>query len=337
MNPWPSSSPLMRSRSPHRRAADLWSLSRRCAAPRRRPTRSSANEAQEPAPHPARPRDRRGARARCCSPCRRCSDQAAYFYTPADIAAGKAVPVGKAVRIGGMVEKGSVQHLPDGVTIDFIVARRDQAHDSGRLPRHPARSVPRGQRRRRRRAAPAERPFVADEILAKHDENYMPPQLGTSQREHKTDRRWSGDRRSRPRPRSWLAATAVAAPAVSSAGAALRPAASERLAARRVAADRGRAGHAALHRLRCALIWLFAAHRSVGRAGRREQPQRQALALQIRRRLGESRRLDAALGDGARRRRRRLRAVRAAPGERTLDRHPRRPGGDRRSASTLSC
>ena len=47
-------------------------------------------------------------------------DRASYFYTPADIAAGKAAP-GQAVRLGGMVEKGSVQREGDGVTIRFVV------------------------------------------------------------------------------------------------------------------------------------------------------------------------------------------------------------------------
>src|SRR6476660_5110244 len=46
--------------------------------------------------------------------------QASFFYTPADIAAGKARE-GEPIRLGGMVEKGSVQHLPDGVTIRFVV------------------------------------------------------------------------------------------------------------------------------------------------------------------------------------------------------------------------
>ena len=47
-------------------------------------------------------------------------ERASYFYTPADIAAGKAAD-GQAVRLGGMVEKGSIRHEPDGVTIRFVV------------------------------------------------------------------------------------------------------------------------------------------------------------------------------------------------------------------------
>ena len=47
-------------------------------------------------------------------------DRASYFYTPADIAAGKAAD-GQAIRLGGMVEKGSVERQSDGVTIRFLV------------------------------------------------------------------------------------------------------------------------------------------------------------------------------------------------------------------------
>jgi cytochrome c-type biogenesis protein CcmE len=47
-------------------------------------------------------------------------DQAAYFYTPAD-AKKDHVEIGRAVRLGGMVQKGSIQRQADGVTIHFIV------------------------------------------------------------------------------------------------------------------------------------------------------------------------------------------------------------------------
>ena len=47
-------------------------------------------------------------------------DQAAYFYAPADVAR-KGVPLDRAVRIGGMVEDGSIKRDPDGVSIDFVV------------------------------------------------------------------------------------------------------------------------------------------------------------------------------------------------------------------------
>src|SRR5689334_10968665 len=47
-------------------------------------------------------------------------DRASYFYTPADVMAGKAHD-GEAIRLGGMVEKGSVKHEADGVTIRFLM------------------------------------------------------------------------------------------------------------------------------------------------------------------------------------------------------------------------
>ena len=46
-------------------------------------------------------------------------ERASYFYTPADIAAGKAAQ-GQAMRLGGMVERGSVKRQADGVTIRFV-------------------------------------------------------------------------------------------------------------------------------------------------------------------------------------------------------------------------
>src|SRR3569623_2539684 len=57
-------------------------------------------------------------------------DQASYFYAPGDLA-GKPLPVGTAVRIGGMVKKHSVKHLPDGVAIDFVV--RDETASTIRV------------------------------------------------------------------------------------------------------------------------------------------------------------------------------------------------------------
>ena len=109
-------------------------------------------------------------------------DRASYFYTPSDIASGKAEQ-GRAVRLGGMVEKGSVVHEPDGVTIRFVVGD-GQATTlvtyRGIVPdlfREGSGVVAEG---RVEKAA-----FVADTILAKHDERYMPPELGNLAAEHK--------------------------------------------------------------------------------------------------------------------------------------------------------
>jgi cytochrome c-type biogenesis protein CcmE len=109
-------------------------------------------------------------------------ERASYFYTPADIAAGKAEP-GKAMRLGGMVEKGSIQRQPDGVTIRFTVTDgRAEAPVVYRgitpdLFREGSGAVAEGQLENGT--------FVADTILAKHDERYMPPELGNLAAEHK--------------------------------------------------------------------------------------------------------------------------------------------------------
>jgi len=109
-------------------------------------------------------------------------DKAAYFYTPADIAAGKAV-TGQTMRLGGMVEQHSLQRDPDGVTVRFIVT-----DGKARLPvtyrgitpdlfREGSGVVAEGQLQSGQ--------FVASTILAKHDERYMPPELGNLAAEHK--------------------------------------------------------------------------------------------------------------------------------------------------------
>lgn len=109
-------------------------------------------------------------------------DRAAYFFTPADIAAGKPQN-GKAIRLGGMVEQGSVRKGADGVTVSFIVTdgqARTPVTFRGIVPdlfREGSGVVAEGRM--------SGGTFVADNILAKHDERYMPPQLGNQQAEHK--------------------------------------------------------------------------------------------------------------------------------------------------------
>ena len=109
-------------------------------------------------------------------------DRAAYFYTPADIAAGKAAP-GQAIRLGGMVERGSVKRQSDGVTIRFVVTDGQATTPvvyRGIVPdlfREGSGVVAEGR--------VATGGFVADTILAKHDERYMPPELGNLAAEHK--------------------------------------------------------------------------------------------------------------------------------------------------------
>ena len=108
-------------------------------------------------------------------------DRAAYFFTPVEIAAGKAEQ-GRAIRLGGMVEKGSIRQQADGVTITFIVSDghgRVPVRYSGITPdlfREGSGVVAEGRMQGRT--------FVADNILAKHDERYMPPQMGNQAAEH---------------------------------------------------------------------------------------------------------------------------------------------------------
>ena len=99
-------------------------------------------------------------------------EQASYFYTPADVAEGTAVE-GRAVRLGGMVERGSIRKQPDGITIRFIVGDGEAQTPvtyRGIVPdlfREGSGVVAEGRL--------ANGVFVADNILAKHDERYMPP------------------------------------------------------------------------------------------------------------------------------------------------------------------
>jgi cytochrome c-type biogenesis protein CcmE len=101
--------------------------------------------------------------------------QAAYFYTPSDVAKAH-LESGAAVRLGGMVEKGSLKRLPDGVTITFVVTDGGASvpvRFSGIVPalfREGSGVVADGK-------FDAAGHFVAATILAKHDERYMPPEV----------------------------------------------------------------------------------------------------------------------------------------------------------------
>lgn len=108
-------------------------------------------------------------------------DRASYFYTPADVAAGKASE-GQGIRLGGMVEKGSLRREADGVTIRFLVTdgkAETPVVFRGIVPdlfREGSGAVAEGRLEHGT--------FIADNILAKHDERYMPPELGNLSAEH---------------------------------------------------------------------------------------------------------------------------------------------------------
>lgn len=111
-------------------------------------------------------------------------DQAAYFYSPSDLVRDR-VPAGQKMRLGGMVAPGTVQRAADGVTTRFTVTdnlRNVAVVYRGVLPdlfREGSGVVADGT---------LTRPglFVAEIILAKHDEKYMPPQVAGAMHETKT-------------------------------------------------------------------------------------------------------------------------------------------------------
>ena len=111
-------------------------------------------------------------------------DEAAFFYAPSDVA-GQAPPVGKAVRLGGMVEAGSIRPQPDGISIRFTVTdgkARVPVSFSGIAPdlfKEKSGVVAEGSFR-------ADGSFVADNLLAKHDERYMPPEVADKMAAAKT-------------------------------------------------------------------------------------------------------------------------------------------------------
>ena len=110
-------------------------------------------------------------------------DEAAYFRTPVEIQDGKAA-VGEAMRLGGMVAKGSIARQADGLTIRFVATDGKASvpvEYKGIVPDlfgEESGMVADGRMR-------ADGTFVADRILAKHDERYMPPQMGEMPEEMK--------------------------------------------------------------------------------------------------------------------------------------------------------
>jgi len=97
-----------------------------------------------------------------------------FFYTPSEIAARQA-PIGHDFRVGGMVVDGSLQRQSDGVTVRFLVTDTVKSIPvvyKGILPdlfREGKGVVAQGK-------LSADGVFQADQVLAKHDENYMPPE-----------------------------------------------------------------------------------------------------------------------------------------------------------------
>ena len=99
-----------------------------------------------------------------------------FFFSPTQVAANEA-PINRTFRIGGLVENGTIKRQNDGLTVHFTVtdtAKSIPVVYKGILPdlfKEGKGCVAQGR-------LGADGVFYADEVLAKHDENYMPPEAG---------------------------------------------------------------------------------------------------------------------------------------------------------------
>jgi cytochrome c-type biogenesis protein CcmE len=114
-------------------------------------------------------------------------DNIVFFNSPSDVIANKVSP-GKRIRLGGLVEDGSIERV-DGTTIRFVVtdtANALKVQYTGLLPdlfREGQGVVTEG-------TIGPDGIFVADTVLAKHDENYMPREVADA---IKKDGHWMGE------------------------------------------------------------------------------------------------------------------------------------------------
>jgi len=119
-----------------------------------------------------------------------------FFYSPSDLKA-QAAPAGRSIRVGGLVEEGSVRKLADGVTVEFRVTDLSESIPvtyRGVLPdlfREGQGVVTEG-------AIGPDGVFVADEVLAKHDENYMPPEVADALKKSGQWQGGAGEEEARP-------------------------------------------------------------------------------------------------------------------------------------------
>ena len=111
-------------------------------------------------------------------------DQAAFFYAPGDVVKS-GLPLGREVRLGGMVEGGSIKRQGDGISIRFVVTDGKATVPvafSGITPdlfKEKSGVVAEGHFN-------ADGSFTATNLLAKHDERYMPPQMAGKMHQTKT-------------------------------------------------------------------------------------------------------------------------------------------------------
>ena len=108
-----------------------------------------------------------------------------YFYSPSQVTAGEA-PAERSFRLGGLVTNGSLQRTPGSIEINFTVtdnAETIPVKYSGLLPdlfREGQGVIAHGK-------LSNEGVFMADEVLAKHDENYMPPEVAETLHQPKAE------------------------------------------------------------------------------------------------------------------------------------------------------
>jgi cytochrome c-type biogenesis protein CcmE len=104
-----------------------------------------------------------------------------YYYSPTQISAGEA-PTARTFRVGGLVQNNSVQRQPGSLEVSFVLTdfqKEIPVSYTGILPdlfREGQGIIARGKLDGDR--------FVAEEVLAKHDENYMPPEVKESLKPH---------------------------------------------------------------------------------------------------------------------------------------------------------
>ena len=119
-----------------------------------------------------------------------------YYYTPTQVAAGQA-RVGQIFRMGGLVETGSVQRVPGTMTVHFVLTDMQHAVPvayTGILPdlfREGQGIVVHG-------SLGVDGTLTADEVLAKHDQKYMPPEVAAAIKKAQDQAAASGARPSAP-------------------------------------------------------------------------------------------------------------------------------------------
>jgi len=104
-----------------------------------------------------------------------------YYYSPTQISTGEA-PTSRVIRVGGLVQNNSMKRQPGSLEVTFVLTdfqKEIPVSYTGVLPdlfREGQGVIARGRLDGNR--------FVAEEVLAKHDENYMPPEVADSLKPH---------------------------------------------------------------------------------------------------------------------------------------------------------